>query len=228
MSVGEAGSAVSLKPLNVPMLCCSLLEASKRLSPGQEDLCCVASYCCCSVSGYWNRQRRVIFLSPSWGFNKNVWFSEKYFLKNISLVSLNKLKAGEKDPFLFLWNHLEAHTDFRLYFHYFSSGWRKKKVKYLQKEKKRLLLVFSSQKDTRVCFLLVSKQILLLEDFSPSVIKSFMLKQYKKIQSVMLCHPPSVLAVLQALFGALLWKWNFLVGSLLAYRCVRPVSFLGV
>lgn len=40
MSVGGTGSIVTLKPLGVWMLCCSLLEA-KRLSPGQEDFCCV-------------------------------------------------------------------------------------------------------------------------------------------------------------------------------------------
>lgn len=76
------------------------------------------------------------------------------------------------------------------------------------------------------CFLPVSKQILLLEDFSPSVITSFMLKQYKNIWSVTLCQPSSLLTVLQAVFGALLWKWNFLAGPPLACCCVRPVSFL--
>lgn len=95
----------------------------------------------------------------------------------------------------------------------------KEKIQTLTERKKNnkdFLLVFPSQKEcvfSRTCFLLVSKQLLLLEDLSPSVIKSFMLKQYKNIQSVMLCHPPSLLTVLQALFGALLWKWNFLVGS---------------
>lgn len=113
---------------------------------------------------------------------------------------MNKLKVEENNPFFpfftcffelskeFIW---KLTLTFWLYFHYFSSGWRTKKFKYLQKLKKNISYLYFLFRRRPECFLLLSKQILFLEDFSPSVIKLFMLKQYENIQSVMMCRPPS-------------------------------------
>lgn len=119
-------------------------------------------------------------------------------LKNFLLISLNKLKIREKDPFLFISLNLlmqklsgSLRWLFDFIFTIFLLGGERKSLDIYRtkKKKKKTSYLYFPVSRRPECFLLVSKQILLLGDFSRSVIKSFMLKQYENIQSVMLCHP---------------------------------------